>query len=71
MDQFSSLVNFSEPALLPALLIIPYCPTAWNILARLEYRFHVLTKIACGNKYVGCYALAAYIFSSSAYRDYL
>eukprot|EP00002_Diphylleia_rotans_P033030 TRINITY_DN6993_c0_g2_i2.p1 TRINITY_DN6993_c0_g2~~TRINITY_DN6993_c0_g2_i2.p1 ORF type:complete len:186 (-),score=47.44 TRINITY_DN6993_c0_g2_i2:247-804(-) len=71
VEQVKSLIRFDDPAFLIALVSIPYCPFAWNILARLEYRFKILTTLACGFKYVGCYALATYIFSSSAYRDYL
>lgn len=46
-------------------------PIIWNIIARAEYRTHFLTKACGGNKYVGCYILAAWIFFSSLYRDHL
>lgn len=45
-------------------------PTIWNIIAQNEYRKHTLERIL-GSKYRGCYALAAWIFFSSLYRDYL
>lgn len=46
-------------------------PTFWNIVARLEYSKKVLTKLAGGNRYLGCYILAATIFSLGIFRDYL
>lgn len=46
------------------------CPLIWNIVARNEYRRHTIEKLL-GSKRAGCYALAAWIFFSSLYRDYL
>ena len=65
------IVNFSDPLFQKAVLVIVLTPVIWNIIARLEYYTHILTKLFCGNKYYGCYALATYIFLFSAYRDYL
>lgn len=45
-------------------------PTIWNIIAQNEYRRHTLERLL-GGKQRGCYALAAWIFFSSLYRDYL
>ena len=45
-------------------------PTIWNIIARNEYRNGTMTRLF-GGKYPGCYVLAAWIFFSSLYRDYL
>jgi methylene-fatty-acyl-phospholipid synthase len=64
-------VDFSQPSLHYALLIVFLAPTIWNILARIEYNTHLLTKLACGNKYWGCYMLAVWIFFFSLYRDYV
>eukprot|EP00761_Pharyngomonas_kirbyi_P012669 gb/GECH01012696.1/.p1 GENE.gb/GECH01012696.1/~~gb/GECH01012696.1/.p1 ORF type:complete len:202 (+),score=31.94 gb/GECH01012696.1/:1-606(+) len=64
-------IDFSEPFLLGTIVTMIACPTIWNILARLEYRTHVLTKLACGSKHLGCYMLAIWIFSTSLFRDYL
>lgn len=69
LSQLSSYIDFSQPSLRIAVLLIVLAPTIWNILARLEYYTHILTKLFCGNKKLGCYALALYIFSFSAFRD--
>jgi methylene-fatty-acyl-phospholipid synthase len=37
----------------------------------LEYRKQVLTRLACGNPYLGCYGLAVTIFSLGIFRDFL
>lgn len=71
MTQLEAIVNLSDPLFQRAALVIFLTPVIWNILARLEYYTHFLTKLACGNKYLGCYALATYIFTFSLYRDYL
>lgn len=38
---------------------------------RAEYNYHILTKLAFGNRYLGCYLLAATIFSLGIFRDHL
>lgn len=53
-----------------AALGIAASPTIWNIVARNEYRKHTLERIFRG-KQQGCYALAAWIFFSSLFRDHL
>lgn len=52
-----------------ALFTILFNPTFWNIAARLEYNTHILTKLAGGNAYYGCYLLAFTIFTLGLYRD--
>lgn len=47
---------------------IAFNPIFWNIVARLEYSTHILTKIA-GSAKLGCYLLAITIFSLGIYRD--
>lgn len=70
-DFLEEFINFSEPNFRYALLSIIAAPILWNLLARFEFYTHLLTKIACGNKYLGCYLLAIYIFGFSAIRDHL
>merc|ERR1711976_585773 len=65
------LVDFQDPAFRWAAAVIVLCPLIWNTLARIEYYTHTLTKLACGNRYWGCYALAVWIFSFSLYLDYM
>lgn len=50
---------------------IIFNPTFWNIAARTEYHNKTLTKLAGGNPYYGCYALAVTIFSIGLIRDAL
>ncbi|OWB58792.1 hypothetical protein B5S28_g4871 [[Candida] boidinii] len=52
-----------------SLLTIAFNPIFWNIAARLEYKTHILTKLAFGKPKLGCYMLAATIFSLGIYRD--
>lgn len=54
--------------LLYSLGCIAFNPIFWNIVARLEYNTHFLTKI-CGGARNGCYLLALTIFSLGIYRD--
>jgi phosphatidylethanolamine/phosphatidyl-N-methylethanolamine N-methyltransferase len=64
-------IDFSDFYLQACVVCIILAPTIWNILARIEYFTHIITKIACGNKYLGCYLLTAWIFSFSIFRDYM
>ena len=50
--------------------MIALCPLIWNILARLEYKTNILSTIFF-SKYIGCFALAVWIFGFSIYRDAL
>uniref|UniRef100_A0A6U4U2F6 Phosphatidylethanolamine N-methyltransferase n=1 Tax=Neobodo designis TaxID=312471 RepID=A0A6U4U2F6_NEODS len=45
-------------------------PTIWNIIAQNEHKNGTMTRLF-GDKYRGAYALAAWIFTSSLYRDHL
>lgn len=58
------------PSVLIAAGSVAACPTIWSIVARNEYKNKTMTKFF-GSKYRGCYALAAWIFCSSLYRDKL
>ncbi|GAB5585516.1 Phosphatidyl-N-methylethanolamine N-methyltransferase [Umbelopsis nana] len=66
-----SLIDFSKASLYWSLGAILFNPIFWNVVARAEYRKQVLTKLAGGNPYLGCYALAVTIFSLGIFRDYL
>jgi len=64
-------VDFSKPSLYYSLASIAFNPTAWNIVARNEYRNKTITKIFGGNAKNGCYFLAASIFFAGMLRDSL
>ncbi|KAJ2956427.1 hypothetical protein NQZ79_g7743 [Umbelopsis isabellina] len=66
MDSF---IDFSKSSLYWSLASILFNPIFWNTVARAEYRNQVLTRIAGGNPYLGCYGLAATIFSLGIIRD--
>jgi len=66
----SSLINFYDPKLARALVYITLAPIIWNILARLEYFFHIISFLFRGKR-TGCYALALWIVLFSLYRDVL
>lgn len=71
MSALDSLIDFSQPTLYVAMAGIAFNPTFWNIVARAEYRHHVITNLFGGNRLNGCYALAATIFLLGLLRDYL
>lgn len=50
---------------------IAFNPIFWNIAARTEYNTRLLTKLALGKPYLGCYILAITIFSLGILRDHL
>ncbi|ORY90384.1 phospholipid methyltransferase-domain-containing protein [Syncephalastrum racemosum] len=64
-------IDFSQPTLYYALANILFNPLFWNTVARAEYNHRVLTKLAGGNAYRGCYILAVTIFSIGIIRDIL
>ncbi|GLB44244.1 putative catalyzes the second two steps of the methylation pathway of phosphatidylcholine biosynthesis, the SAM-dependent methylation of phosphatidylmonomethylethanolamine (PMME) to phosphatidyldimethylethanolamine (PDME) and of PDME to phosphatidylcholine (PC) [Lyophyllum shimeji] len=66
-----SLVDFSKTSLTISLLAIAFNPTAWNIVARNEYKNKTITRILGGNARAGCYFLAVMIFSFGILRDSL
>lgn len=67
----SSLIDFSKSSLTFALISITFNPTAWNIVARNEYRNKSITRVFGGNARYGCYFLAVLIFSFGILRDSL
>lgn len=64
-------VDFQKDSFLLCLFSIAFNPIFWNIVARAEYKTHVLTKLALGNRKVGCYILAVAIFSLGLIRDHI
>ena len=70
MMSLSAWVSLDQSFLVMCAAVVA-CPLVWNILARLQYRHQLLSRLCCGNPYVGCYLLAAWIFSSSRARDLL
>ncbi|KAK9472991.1 phospholipid methyltransferase-domain-containing protein [Dipodascopsis tothii] len=64
-------VDLSQKTLYICAGSVLFNPTFWNIVARAEYRSHVLTKLAGGNAKLGCYGLAVTIFSLGILRDFL
>ncbi|KAF8958586.1 phospholipid methyltransferase-domain-containing protein [Flammula alnicola] len=71
LTQFYSLVDYNKASFKIALLAIAFNPTAWNIVARNEYRNKTITRIFGGNARYGCYFLALMIFSFGILRDNL
>jgi hypothetical protein len=63
-------VIWTEYHFLLALASICFNPIFWNVVARLEYKTHFLTKL-WGSPYRGCYFLAVVIFSLGLIRDRL
>lgn len=68
-SNFNDFVDVS-PQLKFALASIAFNPIFWNIVARLEHKTQILTKIS-GGAYRGCYLLALTIFSLGIYRDHV
>ncbi|CAD2213561.1 Phospholipid methyltransferase, putative [Angomonas deanei] len=66
----TSIASLHLPSIGIAALGISGLPTAWNIVARNEYRRHTIEKTVKSKK-VGAYLLAAAIFVGSGVRDYL
>lgn len=71
MSALLKLVDLSKPSLYYSLASIAFNPTAWNIVARNEYRNKTITRIFGGNAKNGCYFLAASIFFAGMLRDNL
>jgi methylene-fatty-acyl-phospholipid synthase len=69
MSSLLSYVDTSKPSLWIALLAIAFNPTAWNIVARHEYRNKNITRMFGGHARYGCYFLAVMIFSCGLVRD--
>ncbi|CAN6605302.1 phosphatidyl-N-methylethanolamine N-methyltransferase [Trichomonascus vanleenenianus] len=64
-------IDITQPSFQLAAASIVFNPTYWNIVARAEYSTKILTKLAFGNRKLGCYLLAISIFSLGILRDYL
>ncbi|GAA5992312.1 hypothetical protein JCM5350_000811 [Sporobolomyces pararoseus] len=63
--------DFSQKSLWIAVGSILFNPLFWNIVARQEYKNKLLTKLALGKPYLGCYGLAFTIFTLGILRDHL
>ncbi|KAF5376130.1 hypothetical protein D9615_007658 [Tricholomella constricta] len=71
IPELYSLVDFSKSSLTLSVLSIAFNPTAWNIVARNEYRNKTITRLFGGSTRAGCYFLAVMIFSFGILRDSL
>eukprot|EP01064_Diplonema_japonicum_P031420 TRINITY_DN5613_c0_g2_i1.p1 TRINITY_DN5613_c0_g2~~TRINITY_DN5613_c0_g2_i1.p1 ORF type:complete len:199 (+),score=40.40 TRINITY_DN5613_c0_g2_i1:55-651(+) len=65
----TSIIDFSNKTFWKSCLVTALCPTIWNIVARAEYRDQVVSKVFAGSRTAGAYAMAAWIFGFSTYRD--
>ena len=63
------MINLAEYSFCVAVFAIIACPLIWNLLARLEYHTHIITRLF-GGPQQGCYALAFWIFITSLLRDF-
>ncbi|OJT06027.1 Phosphatidyl-N-methylethanolamine N-methyltransferase [Trametes pubescens] len=70
-SSLTTLIDLSKPSLIACVVSIAFNPTAWNIVARNEYRNKTITRIFGGNARYGCYFLALCIFSAGMLRDSL
>ncbi|KAL3230417.1 Phosphatidyl-N-methylethanolamine N-methyltransferase [Nakaseomyces bracarensis] len=68
VDILTEAIDYDGPYFITALLFIMFNPIFWNIVARLEYYTHFLTKLT-GSAKRGCYLLAATIFCLGIARD--
>ncbi|KAI0684227.1 phospholipid methyltransferase [Cytidiella melzeri] len=71
MSALLSSVDWSKTSLWVSLAAIVFNPTAWNIVARNEFRNKTITRLFGGNARNGCYFLAVSIFSFGILRDTL
>ena len=65
----SDVIDFTRFSLYKSAAVTALCPTIWNILGRAEYNHNVISTVTLGSKLAGAYALAAWIFGFSTYRD--
>ncbi|TIC14253.1 PEMT-domain-containing protein [Wallemia mellicola] len=78
-DKPEDWFDFKQPSLWIVIASIVFNPLFWNIVARQVLNLHVekeyhnklLTKLAGGRPYLGCYLLAVTIFSLGILRDHL
>ncbi|KAI0338613.1 phospholipid methyltransferase [Trametopsis cervina] len=71
MASLLSAIDWSQTSLYFSVAAIAFNPTAWNIVARNEYRNKTITRIFGGSARNGCYFLALAIFSCGIARDTL
>jgi phosphatidylethanolamine N-methyltransferase len=65
------VVDLTQPTLYVSIASICFNPLFWNVVAQNEYHNKTITKILKGNRYLGCYGLAATIFSLGILRDHI
>jgi len=65
------LINLNEELFQRTALYTILAPLLWNIIARSEYHYKPLRRLFSGNRYAACYAITAWVFSFSCYRDYI
>jgi phosphatidylethanolamine N-methyltransferase len=65
------VVDVTQPSLFYAIAAILWNPLWWNLTARNEHRNKTITRVLGGNRKLGCYGLAAAIFSLGMVRDTL
>jgi hypothetical protein len=66
----TNLFDFKDPNFFPwAFVFVAMGPFTWNIIARLEFHTHFLSKLF-GSRLVANYVLAFYILGIGFYRDY-
>ncbi|KAI8992827.1 phospholipid methyltransferase [Trametes punicea] len=70
-SSLSNIIDLSKPSIHACIASIAFNPTAWNIVARNEYRNKTITRMFGGNAKYGCYFLALCIFSAGMVRDSL
>ncbi|CAL1697729.1 unnamed protein product [Somion occarium] len=71
MASLFSAIDWSKQSLWISVFSIAFNPTAWNIVARNEYRNKTITRLFGGNARYGCYFLAICIFFAGIIRDTL
>ncbi|KAF4611791.1 hypothetical protein D9613_004007 [Agrocybe pediades] len=71
IKNFGSFIDLNKKSLTLSLASIAFNPTAWNIVARNEYKNKTITRMFGGNTRYGCYFLAILIFSFGILRDNL
>lgn len=71
LDIVQKHVNFSDPLFHLSILMIFASPTFWNLVGRIEFKYRVMRKIFCGNKYIACYVFGLMVFVLSGIRNYI
>jgi phosphatidylethanolamine N-methyltransferase len=71
VTKFAPFVDVNKTSLLVSLASITFNPTAWNIVARNEYRNKTITRLFGGSARNGTYFLAVLIFCFGILRDHL